>query len=144
MWVSSEICTFTLLNNEYADEGKNKGIGRSYAGNIFGGWLGWKDYSTSKNRKGERTSQKRRFPDWRRNGWRNTKLELKIVYSKVANLDLKEIYSFITQDSIKYARREVELIQTAIKKLKKEPFIGKQFEESDDEFTRELIYETIG
>jgi len=65
---------------------------------------------------------------------------LKIVYSKVANLDLKEIYSFISQDSIKYARREVELIQTAIKKLKKEPFIGKQFEESDDEFTRELIY----
>jgi plasmid stabilization system protein ParE len=52
-------------------------------------------------------------------------LELKIVYSKIANHDLKEIYSFISHDSIKYAKREVALIQTAIKKLKKGPFIGK-------------------
>jgi toxin ParE1/3/4 len=71
---------------------------------------------------------------------------LKVIYSKISRQDLREIYNYIRRDSLYYARREIKLIRSAIQKLKLDPFIGKKFEKSDDEFTRELIlknYRTI-
>lgn len=64
---------------------------------------------------------------------------LKIVYSKFALQDLKEIYDYIMRDSFHYAKKEVGAIHLAIKKLKITPLLGKRFESSKDEFTREFI-----
>ncbi|WP_183575567.1 type II toxin-antitoxin system RelE/ParE family toxin [Mucilaginibacter sp. X5P1] len=65
---------------------------------------------------------------------------LKIVYSKIALHDLREIYDYIRRDSFHYAKKEKELIQSTIRKLKLHPLLGKRFEKSADEFTRELIF----
>lgn len=65
---------------------------------------------------------------------------LTVVYSKIARQDLKEIYNYIRRDSRHYALREVESIRFAIRKLKLNPLMGRRFEKSDDEFTRELIF----
>lgn len=67
-------------------------------------------------------------------------MELKIVYSKIALQDLKEIYNYISRDSIRFAKREVELIRISIKKLKSGPLLGRKFEKSDGDLTRELIF----
>jgi plasmid stabilization system protein ParE len=63
-----------------------------------------------------------------------------VIYSNIAKQDLKEIYNYIRRDSIRYALREIKSIRFAIQKLKLNPLIGKKFEKSDDEFTRELIF----
>lgn len=65
---------------------------------------------------------------------------LKIIYSKFALQDLKEIYDYIRRDSFHYAKNELREIRLTIKKLKPAPLLGKRFEKSADEFTRELIY----
>jgi toxin ParE1/3/4 len=65
---------------------------------------------------------------------------LKIVYSKIALQDLRNIYDYIRRDSFHYAKKEKELIQSTIRKLKLHPLLGKRFEKSTDEFTRELIF----
>ena len=65
---------------------------------------------------------------------------LKIVYSKFALQDLKEIYDYIRRDSFYYAKKEEGEIRLAIKKLKLTPLLGKQFEKSNNELTRELIF----
>jgi len=67
-------------------------------------------------------------------------VELKVIYSSTAKRDLKEIYTYISRDSIRYAKREIELIRFSVKKLKSNPFIGRKFEKFDDELTRELIF----
>lgn len=67
-------------------------------------------------------------------------MELKIVYSQLAQNDLKEIYDYIRKDSLQYARREIQLIRAAVKKLKSNSFLGRKFEKSKDEFTRELMF----
>lgn len=65
---------------------------------------------------------------------------LNVIYSKIAHRDLREIYNYIRRDSIRYALKEVKAIRSAIQKLKLDPLIGRKFEKSDDEFTRELIF----
>ncbi|WP_158994345.1 type II toxin-antitoxin system RelE/ParE family toxin [Mucilaginibacter sp. L196] len=65
---------------------------------------------------------------------------LKIVYSKISLQNLREIYDYIRRNLPYYAKYEIQLIRTAIKKLKDNPLLGKVFEKSEDEFTRELIY----
>ncbi|MDB4925183.1 type II toxin-antitoxin system RelE/ParE family toxin [Mucilaginibacter sp.] len=65
---------------------------------------------------------------------------LTIVYSNIAQQDLKGIYNYIRRDSVRYARNEVQLIRIAIRKLKSNSLLGKKFEKSDDELTRELIF----
>ena len=65
---------------------------------------------------------------------------LGIVYSKFALQDLKEIYDYIKRDSLYYAKKERESIRAAIQKLKRNPLSGKQFEESVDSMTRELVF----
>ena len=64
---------------------------------------------------------------------------LKIVYSKIARQDLKEIYDYIRRDSYHYAKQEEKSIRSVIKKLKAAPTLGKKFEKSDDEFIRSFF-----
>ncbi|MES2809335.1 MAG: type II toxin-antitoxin system RelE/ParE family toxin, partial [Bacteroidota bacterium] len=63
-----------------------------------------------------------------------------IVYSRIAQQDVRSIYSYISKDSVRYAQNEVKLIRETIRKLKSNAFLGKQFEKSSDEFTRELVF----
>ncbi len=67
-------------------------------------------------------------------------MELKIIFSRLALHDLKEIYNYISKDSVKYAHREVQLIRSAASKLKSNSLLGRKFEKLDDELTRELIF----
>lgn len=67
-------------------------------------------------------------------------MELKIKYSRIAFRDLKDIYQFISRDSVRYAKKEIDDIRYAIKKLRLHPYRGKVFEYSDNEFTRELAF----
>ena len=65
---------------------------------------------------------------------------LTIVYSQIALRDASEIYNYISRDSVYYAKREIKLIKAAINKLKLQPLLGKKFEKSEDENTRELVF----
>lgn len=65
---------------------------------------------------------------------------IKIVYSDIAKHDLKEIYDYISRDSLHYAIKEVKSIRVAVAKLKLNMLIGRKFEKSSDELTRELIF----
>jgi addiction module RelE/StbE family toxin len=65
---------------------------------------------------------------------------LKVVYSKNSKQDLKEIYNYIRRDSLRYAQIEIKLITSAIIKLEFNPLLGKRFEKSDDELTREMVF----
>lgn len=65
---------------------------------------------------------------------------VKIVYSRVSIIDLREIYDYIRRDSALYAKREVTLIKLAISNLKSNIFIGKKFEKFDNDLIRELIF----
>ena len=67
-------------------------------------------------------------------------MELKVIYSRIAQQDLREIYNYIRRDSLRYARIEVKSIRFAILKLRLNPLIGRRFEKSDNDFTRELIF----
>jgi len=63
-----------------------------------------------------------------------------VVYSELAASDLQSIYNYISKDSVYYAKRELSLIRTAVKKLKNNVFLGRMFEDFNDELNRELIY----
>jgi toxin ParE1/3/4 len=67
-------------------------------------------------------------------------MELKIVYSRIALTDLRDIYDYIRRDSVRYATKEVKYIRLSINRLKSNPFLYKRFENTEDEFTRELVY----
>jgi plasmid stabilization system protein ParE len=49
----------------------------------------------------------------------------KIIFSKIAKSDLKEIINYIKRDSVKYAYLERDKIVTAIDSLLKQPLIGR-------------------
>ena len=66
-------------------------------------------------------------------------MAIKIVYSKIASKDLHEIYEFIRRDSLFYAKKEINDIRAAIKKLKINTYRCKVFSDLD-ELTRELIF----
>ena len=65
---------------------------------------------------------------------------LRIIFSKIALQDLKEIYDYISRDSLYYARNEKKLIRAAIGKLKLNTLRGKKFEKSENDLIRELIF----
>ena len=67
-------------------------------------------------------------------------MAIKIIYSQISKNDLREIFIFIKKGSLKYAKIEVVDIRDFIKKLKSRPQIGKQFEESEDEKVREVVF----
>ena len=65
---------------------------------------------------------------------------VKIVLSKTARFDLKEIVDYIKRDSIKYALLEKKKIIDAINKLPKQPLSGRVVPELNNENLRELIF----
>ncbi len=65
---------------------------------------------------------------------------VKIIFSKIAKRDLKHIYNYIKQDSLRYAILEKEKLKTAIDKLYFQPDLGKVFPKFNDERYRELIH----
>ena len=67
-------------------------------------------------------------------------MAITIIYSRIAQQDLKEIFNYINRDSFRYAKNEIQLIRTAIRKLKSNPLLGHAFEKANDELTRELSF----
>jgi len=65
---------------------------------------------------------------------------VKIVLSKTARIDLKEIVDYIKRDSVKYAILEKQKIQDAIEKLPQKPLSGRIVPEFNNENLRELIF----
>lgn len=64
---------------------------------------------------------------------------VQIKWSRLAVDDLKDIYDYISKDSIKYAKIQVIRIKIRTKILKTLPFSGKMVAEYNDERFRELI-----
>jgi toxin ParE1/3/4 len=65
---------------------------------------------------------------------------VKIVLSKTARFDLKEIVDYIKRDSVKYAVLEKEKIKAAINNLPKHPLSGRIVPELNNKNLRELIF----
>jgi len=65
---------------------------------------------------------------------------VKIVLSKTARFDLKEIVDYIKRDSLKYANLEKKKIEDAINKLPKQPLSGRVVPELNNENLRELLF----
>ena len=65
---------------------------------------------------------------------------VKIVLSKTARFDLKEIVNYIKRDSLKYAVLEKEKIKDAIDGLPNQPLSGRIVPELNNSKIRELIF----
>ncbi len=64
---------------------------------------------------------------------------VEIKWLNSAKEDLKEISTFISQDSKKYARHQVDLIRNRTIILKNQPLIGKIVVEYNNPSIRELV-----
>lgn len=64
---------------------------------------------------------------------------VQIKWLKDAELDLKEIYEYISIDSKRYARFQVEKIKLSTEIIKNQPQIGKVVEEAEQPNIRELV-----
>ncbi len=64
---------------------------------------------------------------------------VQIKWLKEAKADLKEIFVYISLDSKRYARLQVERIQQSTKILKLHPNIGKIVDEIDNPEIREIV-----
>jgi len=64
-----------------------------------------------------------------------------IEWSARARTDLRELQTYIAQDSPHYARRFVEKIFKAVESLTEHPQIGRKVPEADREDIRELIFQ---
>ncbi len=64
---------------------------------------------------------------------------VQIKWLNDAKLDLKEIYEYISADSKRYARLQVEKIKNTSEIIKTNPEIGKIVEELDKPNIRELV-----
>lgn len=64
---------------------------------------------------------------------------VQIKWLRSAKNDLKEIYDYISLDSKRYARFQIEKIQAKTEILKSGYLIGKKVSEIDDENVRELF-----
>lgn len=65
---------------------------------------------------------------------------MKIIFSKIARLDLKNIVAYIKRDSVRYAELEKKRIIDAINKLPNQPLSTRIVPELDSEDLRELIF----
>ncbi|MEO8887000.1 MAG: type II toxin-antitoxin system RelE/ParE family toxin [Mucilaginibacter sp.] len=66
---------------------------------------------------------------------------MKIIFSKIAKADLREIYNYIKRDSVKYALLERKKIELVINKLYHQPFLGKKSMELKTHEVYELIFQ---
>ncbi|MVN21255.1 type II toxin-antitoxin system RelE/ParE family toxin [Mucilaginibacter arboris] len=63
-----------------------------------------------------------------------------VIYTRTARIDLQEIFTFISKNSLRYAQKEINEIRQEVKKLKSNLYLGHQFYEKGDELTREIVY----
>lgn len=63
-----------------------------------------------------------------------------IVFSLIAKDDLRNIFEYIKRDSLVYARKEIGGIRSAINKLKANGYLGKKFENFNNDLIREMIF----
>ena len=66
---------------------------------------------------------------------------VKIIWSAQANLDLIQIYNYISQDSIFYARKTIDNIIKKTEYLYQFPYMGRALQYSKEN-CRELIYKS--
>ena len=64
---------------------------------------------------------------------------VQIRWLKDAKMDLKEIFDYISLDSKRYARLQIERIQQRTKILKSHPNLGKIVVETDNPQIKEII-----
>ncbi len=64
---------------------------------------------------------------------------VRIKWLKSAKEDLKDIFDFISLDSKRYAKYQIQKIQAKTETLKKGNFLGKQVSETNDEHIREIF-----
>ena len=64
---------------------------------------------------------------------------VKVVWSDAALMDLDDIGNYIAKDSIRYAQLTVKRLFNSVDILEKNPSIGKELQEFDNEKIRELI-----
>ena len=64
----------------------------------------------------------------------------KVIYLDLAVLDLSSIYKYISQDSVKYARLEVQKIKAFTDSLKNQPLKGKYFNTIKGKDIRSIIF----
>ncbi|MFL9832452.1 type II toxin-antitoxin system RelE/ParE family toxin [Chryseobacterium terrae] len=64
---------------------------------------------------------------------------VRIKWLKSATIDLKEIFDFISLDSKRYARFQIEKIQNKTEILKTGKITGKRVPEFDDDNVREIF-----
>ena len=64
---------------------------------------------------------------------------VRVKWLKSAKDDLKDIYEYISLDSKRYAKHQVEKIQAKTEILKLGKVLGKKVSESDDEKIREIF-----
>ena len=64
---------------------------------------------------------------------------VKVVWSDAALMDLDDIGNYIAKDSLRYAQLTVKRLFNSVDILEKNPSIGKELQEFDNEKIRELI-----
>lgn len=64
---------------------------------------------------------------------------VKIVWTELSTLDLKEIYEYIAGNSIRYATITTNKIYQRVQLISDNPFLGRVVEEFNDNSIRELI-----
>ena len=64
-----------------------------------------------------------------------------VEWTARARTDLRELHTYIAQDSPHYARRFVEKIFKAVEALNDHPQIGRKVPEADREDIRELLFQ---
>ena len=64
----------------------------------------------------------------------------KVIYLEIAILDLKSIYEYISRDSIKYAKLEVQKIKAFAESLKGFPLKGKFYQTIRGKEIRSIVF----
>ena len=64
---------------------------------------------------------------------------VKIVWTEISIEDLKEIFDFIADDSVRYAKITTQKIYQKVQELIVNPYFGRIVPEFNDKFIRELI-----
>jgi|SRR4030042_3329131 len=64
---------------------------------------------------------------------------VKIVWTELSTIDLKEIFDYIADDSIRYATITTNKIYNRVQPIADNPYIGRMVPEFDEKKIREII-----
>ena len=68
---------------------------------------------------------------------------VKIVWTELSTIDLKEIFDYIANDSIRYATITTNKIYNRVQPIADNPYIGRMVPEFDEKKIRENINEEL-